>query len=150
MKLKIALSILIVAMIFSSLSLFAHGGEDHEQMKTGEEMMSPAAIWQNIREEEKELEEVIKVGKLGEVHEIAFTIRDLANMLLEHSKGHAGVPVGLLMTQVNQIGSIAESLDQYGDAGDKSKTEEQFQRLQNVLNTIEAQYPHGVLANEHH
>lgn len=49
------------------------------------------------------------------------------------------------MTQVGQVGSIAELLDEYGNANNKPKTEEQFQRLQALLNAIESQYPKAYL-----
>ena len=49
------------------------------------------------------------------------------------------------MVNVNQVGAIAESLDQSGDANDKPKTAVEFQKLKGILNAIEKQYPQGVL-----
>lgn len=134
------------AVLISSAPLFAHGGDEHGKTKSAEELTSPATVWQTIREEEKELGQIIESGKLDQVHEVAFTIRDLAKMFLDNSKGKPGVPVGLLMTQIGQIGSVAELLDEYGDANNKPKTEEQFQRLKKILNTIESQYPKALLS----
>ena len=78
MKTKKLVLILMGIILISNGLLFAHGGEEHDQAKSAEELTSPAAIWQNIREEEKKLGETIEAGKLEEVHEIAFAIRDLA------------------------------------------------------------------------
>jgi len=145
MKTKKILVVLMTILLAANGSLFAHGDEEHDEMHGVEEMMTPASIWREVREEEQELSEVIEDGKLGDVHEIAFTIRDLTKMLLKSSMGKAGVPMGILMTRVEQIGSVAELLDQYGDANDKLNTAEQFQRLQTLLNAIESQYPKTLL-----
>ncbi len=145
MKIKSIVLVFMGAVLFSNVPLFAHGGDEHGKTKSVEELTSPAAVWQNIRAEEKELGEIIESGKLDRVHEIAFTIRDLAKMFLDNSKGKPGVPIGLLMTQIGQIGSIAELLDEYGDANNKPKTKEQFQRLKTLLDVIESQYPKALL-----
>ncbi len=139
--------ILLGGLMISSVSLMAHEGHEHEEneVKDSKAAMSPAAIWQDIKSKEQKLSETIEQGKLEEVHEIAFAIRDTAKMFLEESKGKPGVPVGLLMSQVSQIAPIAERLDEYGDANNKAKTKEQFSMLKNLLNAIEAQYPKGIL-----
>ena len=60
--------------------------------------------------------------------------------------GQPGIPTGVLTAHVNQVGAIAERLDQYGDTGDKTKTEEQFRKLSAVLQNIEEQYPKSALS----
>ena len=49
---------------------------------------------------------------------------------------------------VQEIETIADLLDQYGDSGDAPKTAEQFQRLKTVLEDLEKQYPEGTFPKE--
>ena len=145
MRIRKIFMILLGGLMISSVSLMAHEGHEKEHAESNDQSANLSATWHEIKEHEKKLEETIKAGKLEEVHEIAFSIRDLTKSLFEESKGHPGIPVGMLMVNINQVAAIAESLDEYGDASDKQKTEAEFEKLKSILNAIEKQYPNGTL-----
>lgn len=91
-------------------------------------------IWKEIHHHHQELRETINAKKLGEVHHLAFAIRDLtkglpAKVPAEHKKH-----IGNLVKRVSQI---AEDLDKSGDAGDQPKTAANLKKLDKVLKEIE-------------
>ena len=78
------LMILVMTLAFSNLPLMAHEGHEKDEAKSIEKAASLPSIWKSIKEEEQELEKTISAGKLEQVHEIAFSIRDQAKLLLEN------------------------------------------------------------------
>ena len=146
MRIRKIFMILLGGLMISSVALMAHEGHEKEHAESNDQSANLSTTWHEIKEHEKKLEETIKAGKLEEVHEIAFSIRDLTKSLFEESKGHPGIPLGMLMVSVNQVSAVADLLDQYGDANDKAKTELEFEKLKGILNAIEKQFPHDALS----
>lgn len=100
-----------------------------------------AAIWQAIDNQTTELSEIIQAGKFDEVHHRAFAIRDLATALLKHPEALSADKFEQIKTQIKFIDTIADRLDKSGDAKDKTATESNFKKLQNVISDLRAYYP---------
>ncbi len=146
---------LLVSLFLSSTMILAHEGE-HEGMKMDSGMAMDtkdmpgdiSGIWKQIKSHEEHLSQVIETNQLDQVHEVAFMIRDLSKALYEKSKGVSPSEPDKMKPLVDQISQIADLLDQYGDAGDKAKTQEQFSRLQQVLQGLEKAMPQGTTNNK--
>ncbi len=140
---------LVVTMLLGSTMAFAREGE-HEGMKMDSKDMpgDVSDIWKEIKSHEEHLSQVIETNQLGQVHEAAFMIRDLSKALYEKSKSVPPVNGDELKTLVDEIAKIADLLDQYGDAGDKVNTQEQFAKLQETLRAIEKHFPQGILTKQ--
>lgn len=126
-----------------------HGKEGGKENKSHKAMPSSVSgIWGEIKEHEAMLMEIIAAGKLDKVHEAAFEIRDMVNALSEKSTSLAPENLENVKAGAGRVAEIASQLDKYGDAGDKTKTEEQFQRLTKALAFIQSQYSPEVLGAE--
>lgn len=104
-------------------------------------------IWKSVQAHEAELGKAIVDKKLDGVHEIAFAIRDLVNALPGKSK-LAPDRLAKLKSNAKFVAALASRLDESGDAKDQATTEANFQKLQNVLKTIEALYPPDQLKDD--
>ncbi len=141
--------VLSLAVVFASgaVPLLASEGGHHEG--AGEVMHMPETVpglWHEIKEQEELLAKTINAGSLGDVHKIAFTIRDLSKTLAEKSTDLAPDAISKVKSSVERVAEVAALLDQYGDAGDKTNTEDQFARLGKLLQFIEMQYPPDALS----
>ena len=118
-----------------------HGGE----VKVPE---SAAEIWHEIGEQVELLDSTIDSGKLADVHHIAFAIRDLANGLPDVSKELPEAKHKMLKGYVERVAEHAKLLDTYGDGGDQSKTEAEFEQLNKRLDYIRKLYPESMFHAE--
>lgn len=100
-----------------------------------------AGIWAAIDTHMKELHAAITQGKLNTVHEHAFAVRDLVRALPSHSANLSASALATVTAQVKFVDTLAERLDQSGDANDKAGTEDNTRKLESVLKTLRAQYP---------
>lgn len=100
-----------------------------------------AEIWKAIDMHLAELHAVIKKGALKTVHEHAFAIRDLVRALPTHSPELSADAAAKVKSQVAFVDTLAERLDQTGDANDKAGTEANTTKLEAVLKNIRSNYP---------
>ena len=137
MKTKLSV-ILALSMAFIFVR-FASADEEK-----GVQMQIPATvagIWQEVKEQEDQLDKTIADKKLDKVHHFAFAIRDLVNAMPDKSTGLPVDSLAKIKSNGTYIANIATRLDEAGDANDQASTEANFKKLQNFLKTIEAQYP---------
>lgn len=136
--------VLSVAFIFVR---FASAAEEYEHKEGKEEIPATiSGIWAEVQEHEEQLGKIIADKKLDNVHEVAFEIRDLVNALPDKSTELPADNLAKVKTKAKYLADIANRLDESGDAGDQVATEANFQKLQDFLKTIEAQYPPEILA----
>jgi len=140
MKVHMMMSGILMGLLVAG-NVLAREGEG-ENKKAGHEAMptSISGIWGEIKEYEVILKEIIDAGKFDKVHEAAFEIRDMVKALSEKSTTLASENLENVKAGSKRVAEIADQLDKYGDAGDKTQTEEQFQRLTKTLGYIESQY----------
>jgi hypothetical protein len=93
-------------------------------------------IWQAIDKHSGELKSAIDSGALTTVHHHAFAIRDLVAALPAHSPELPPEEQAKLQGEVKFVATLADRLDQTGDAGDKAGAQENFEKLSAVLNGI--------------
>lgn len=123
-------------------------GEHHETAATAKPLAGTETLrdlWQAAKAHEGELSDLIKAKELEKVHEVAFAIRDLVAAMPEKSGDLAAEQQTKLKGNVKYVATLAERLDEAGDANDQSATEASFKQLQSVLAAIEALYPPGAL-----
>ena len=145
MKTRMMIAGFLVGVLMAGTAI-AHEGEGGKENESHEAMPSSiAGIWGEIQEHEAMLKGTIAAGKLDQVHEAAYEIRDMVKALSEKSSTLAPANLKNVKSASGRVAEIASQLDNYGDAGDKAKTEEQFQRLTKELAFIQAQYPPEVL-----
>ncbi len=93
-------------------------------------------IWTEIDAHSAELKATIDSGKLGEVHHHAFAIRDLVAALPAHSPTLAAGDQSKLQGDIKFVSTLADRLDESGDAGDKAGTQASYDQLVQVLTGI--------------
>ena len=145
MKLKCKIILAAVVFYLSLTPVFAHeGGEKHDEMKEAMEMQKTGNvpdILKEINEHESHLQTLIQNGQLDQVHEIAFMIRDLSKSVQEKSEGLSSIDHDKVKSSVTEIAQIADRLDEYGDSGNKVKTEKEVTHLHEALKTLHEQFP---------
>lgn len=145
MKTRMMIMGFVVGVLMVGTAL-AHEGEKGKENESHEAMPSSIpGIWEEIQEHEAMLKETIAAGKLDQVHETAYEVRDMVKALSSKSTTLAPESLKNVKSGSERIAEIASQLDNYGDAGDKAKTQEQFQKLTKELAFIQSQYPAGVL-----
>lgn len=100
-----------------------------------------AGIWAAVDAHMKELHAAITQGKLNTVHQHAFAVRDLIRALPSHSSNLSASALATVAAQVKFVDTLAERLDQSGDANDKAGTEDNTRKLEAIMKTLRAQYP---------
>ena len=94
------------------------------------------AIWLAIDQKKTELKASIDGGTLDKVHHQAFAIRDLVAALPSHSPTLPADDKAKLESEVKFVTTLADRLDETGDAKDKAGTQENYDKLVTVLNGI--------------
>jgi hypothetical protein len=97
-------------------------------------------IRRQIEERQLALETSINEGRLSEVHDAAFAIRDLAVAAGERAGTGHGDPAARGRA-IEDLRAIAGRLDEYGDAGNLSGTEAEFKKLNAALADLWAATP---------
>lgn len=103
------------------------------------------AIWHEVQEHQQELETVIKNKQLSNVHEIAFHIRDLVNAMADKPGNLPAANLSKVKMNAKYLATLANRLDEAGDANDQARTEETYKKFSDLLKAIEAQYPPEML-----
>ena len=140
----------LAAVLVGALSAYgyarAHEGHDDatKPAAAAEEKVqipaTPDAIWKAIDQKNAELAKLIQAGSLGEVHHVAFAIRDLVAALPEHSKALSAEQQGKVQGGVKFVATLAERLDASGDANDKAGVQDNYAKLQKVLESLRVNY----------
>ena len=97
---------------------------------------SPAEIFARVHTQETDLDRIITAGRLGEVHEKAFAIRDLV-VAAAAQASVSGARKNELDAHVDKVKELADQLDEAGDSGDPAKTKAGFASLRAELRSIE-------------
>ena len=105
-----------------------------------------ASVWRDVRKSAAELDQTIKAGKLGDVHEAAFAVRDRVVTLPYNSEGLSASNRKKLDQHVRAVAVIAKQLDKHGDANNASGVRLQQTRLKQTLAAIQGLYPAGTFA----
>lgn len=91
------------------------------------------AIWLAIDQHTVELKATIASGDLKSVHHHAFAIRDLVAALPAHSPSLPAEEQSKLGEDVKFVATLADRLDQSGDASDQAGSQANFEQLSAVL-----------------
>ena len=111
------------------------------------EYKEAAEVWGKVLACKVTFDHVVKEKNWKSVHEAAFAIRDEALLLPEASKPLGDMLV-MVKEQVKQVVSLAEQLDEAGDAGNGPKVEALAKEMTETLNGIASHFPEGALPNE--
>jgi hypothetical protein len=101
---------------------------------------SAPEILQAIDAKSAQLQHAIQTGALGQVHHLAYAIRDLAAALPSHSPNLAADKLAAVKGEVKFVATLAERLDASGDANDKATTQANYEKLAKVIATIHSNY----------
>jgi hypothetical protein len=99
-----------------------------------------AAIWQSVDRETEGIANEIQSGKLGELHQHAFAIRDLVGALPGLSASMAADKLAKIKSDARSVATLAQRLDAAGDANNKAAAEANFQKLKDVIKSIKENY----------
>ena len=130
----------LLALLVGSALLPALGCAEEEKSGSMPIPATSAAIWQAIDQQTAALDQVIKAGKLEEVHHHAFAIRDLVNALPAKSSALAAAQLKQVKESGKYVATLANRLDAAGDAKNMEDTMAHVQRLKALLKTIRANY----------
>ena len=111
------------------------------------EYKQAAEVWGRVLACKATFDHVVEEKNWKSVHEAAFCIRDEALLLPEASKP-LGDRLVMVKEQVKQVVSLAEQLDEAGDAGNGPKVEALAKEMTETLNGIASHFPEGALPNE--
>ncbi|MGH8049612.1 MAG: hypothetical protein ACREPB_03020 [Arenimonas sp.] len=97
---------------------------------------SADGIWMAIDKQSSELKTAIDSNNLKDVHHMAFAIRDLVAALPEHSPTLSAEDKTKLENEVKFVSTLADRLDETGDAGDQAGSKANYEKLAGVLTGI--------------
>ncbi|NOT32807.1 MAG: hypothetical protein HOP12_01420 [Candidatus Eisenbacteria bacterium] len=113
--------------------------EGHAAVGEGiEPATTPAAILEQLGQVRKTLASAIEAGRLDEVHQHAFDVRDLVVALHERAQGLDAAAAKRLDTISETVKQLAIQLDVAGDAGDLGRTRTHFAAFEAALDGIGA------------
>lgn len=118
---------------FGGRMVFLKGvGVGRKNLEQNENLPNPVIEkWQVIESHQARLKTTIESGNLENVHEVAFTIRDLVKTLPdENLTTDQKIVFQSLLKEVEEEAGL---LDQYGDAGNKVKTQDEFEKFNKTL-----------------
>ncbi|MEO8003166.1 MAG: hypothetical protein ABI644_14950 [Arenimonas sp.] len=97
---------------------------------------SADGIWMAIDKQSSELKATIDANNLKDVHHMAFAIRDLVAALPERSPTLSAEDKTKLESEVKFVSTLADRLDETGDAGDQAGSKANYEKLAAVLTGI--------------
>lgn len=97
---------------------------------------SADGIWLAINQHSGELKTTIATGELKDVHHHAFAIRDLVAALPANSPTLPAEDKAKLEGEVKFVSTLADRLDETGDAGDQAGSQANYDKLVTVLEGI--------------
>lgn len=113
------------------------------QMQKASPFAAASAVWAKVETSAAELDKTVKAGKLSEVHEIAFAIRDDVVTLPAKSAALSADKKKKLLAYSKTVSEVAELLDKYGDSNNAKGVKAQQERMKTTLKAIKALYPVG-------
>lgn len=96
-------------------------------------------ILKAVDEHVRELDEVVAGGKLDQVHELAFSVRDMLAALPEKLHELPKDVSTTLDTSLGKIRQQAELLDKYGDSGNAAQTKAVLVKFKAEIDSIKKQ-----------
>ena len=105
-----------------------------------------AATWKKVEAANAELDQVIKSGKMNQVHEAAFKVRDIVKTLPAQSQSLPADKQQTLTSQVKNVEQLAGKLDEAGDSKNMAATKDNQAGLNDALDIIKGLYPAGALS----
>ena len=130
----------LFTLLASNVLIPALGYAEEEKFEPTQIPATSTAIWQAIDQQTAALDQVIKGGKLEEVHHHAFAIRDLVSALPAKSTALTAVQLYQVKEGGKYVATLASRLDGAGDAKNMADTLTHFQRLKDLLKTIRVHY----------
>lgn len=124
---------------FGGRMVFLKGvGVGRKNMQQTEPTSVGMEKWQAIESHQGHLKMIIESGDLENVHEMAFKIRDLVKALPNATLiGEQKIIFQSLLKEVEQEASL---LDEYGDAGNKVKAQDEFEKFNQTLLSVRNLY----------
>ena len=125
---------------FGGRMVFLKGtGVGRKNLQQNESLPNPAlGKWKAIESQQVNLKSIIESGNLEGVHEVAFAIRDLVKTLPDMNLTSDQKIV--FQSLLDEVGKEATLLDEYGDAGDRVKTQDEFGKFNKTLFAIKSLY----------
>lgn len=145
-------AVVLLAVLSSHGIAYAHEGHDASPKPATAEaapgaeakVQIPATadgIWIAIDQKRVDLAKLIQSGALGEVHHVAFAIRDLVAALPARSTSLPAEQQGKIQGSVKFVATLADRLDASGDANDKAGVQDNFEKMTKLLDSLRANYP---------
>ncbi len=124
---------------FGGRMVFLKGvGVGRKNLQQTEQPSAVIEKWQVIESHQSHLKMTIESGNLENVHEVAFTIRDLVKALPDTKlNSDQRIVFQSLLTEVEEEANL---LDEYGDAGNKVKAQDEFEKFKQTLLSIKNLY----------
>lgn len=97
---------------------------------------SADGIWLAIDQHNAELKTTIANGDLKQVHHHAFAIRDLVAALPAHSPTLPAADQATLQNEIKFVTTLADRLDETGDAEDRAGAQSNYDQMATLLNGI--------------
>lgn len=130
------------------------GGHDaHHEAQPGavgdDDQRTATELWAAIDADVERLRQTIDGGRLADVHQTAFAIRDLVNELSAKSTDLPEAKQKLLTNYVARVDEHAKNLDTYGDVGDAERTAAELGELEKRLWHMEKLYQKPASSDAH-
>jgi hypothetical protein len=116
------------------------------QTKQAAPFAAVRTAWAKIEASAADLDKTIAAGKLGEVHEIAFAIRDDVVTLPAKSAALPADKKKKLTGYVQTVSATAKGLDEAGDSKNLKGVKAGQARMKATLQAIKTLYPAGTFA----
>ena len=140
---KIALSLIVFGLMTSAITanlVWAHDGHEdahmHDDAKSMKEMHTTQDLLKMIEQEHQLLIKTVAGKNLSEVHEHAFTIRDLSKELSDEVVVEKKMKVA---STASNISKLSDELDKSGDAGNQAATEANLKKMDGLLKMLYTQ-----------
>jgi len=137
----IAVRMFILAVLLAGIVTFtasAYAAEKEAPVKIPDTV---AAIWQSVDQETEGMAKGIQAGKLDDLHQHAFAVRDLVAALPARSASLPPEKLAKVRSDAKFVATLAQRLDAAGDANNKAAAESNFEKLRDMLKSIRTNYP---------
>lgn len=134
----------IGAVLISATPMLATNIAWSSEATTETKLAVPATkegIWQAIDGHVLDMRAMIATGKMEDIHLHAYAVRDLVRELPGHSLDLSEAERAKVAGQGKFVDTLAERLDEAGDAENKGAATSNLGKLEKVLKMIRAYYP---------
>jgi Skp family chaperone for outer membrane proteins len=140
MKIIASRTLVFAAMLAGTLLFNASASAAEKEAAPVKIPDTVAAIWQSVDRETEGMAKEIQTGKLGELHQHAFAIRDLVGALPALSASMAADKLAKIKSDAKFVATLSQRLDAAGDGNNKAAAESNFEKLKEVLKAIRVNY----------